>query len=79
MMRRAILVAVVISLSGYEAFGSGEDYWLEQRGLLPEWSKVARVFGYSDNESGCLDLAAAMKDRVKSAPVPAQFRCVPAD
>jgi len=77
-MRRAMLVAVMISLSGY-AFGSSEDYWLEQRGLLPEWSKVARVVGYSDNESGCLDLAAAMREKVKTAPVPAQFRCIPAN
>ena len=78
-MRRAILGAVMISLSGFGAFGSSAVYWLEQRSLSAEWNRVARVFGYSDNESGCLDLAAAMRERVKTAPVPAQFRCVPAD
>ena len=32
------------------------NYWLEQRSLSALWNRVARVFGYSDNESGWLDL-----------------------
>jgi hypothetical protein len=77
-MRRAILVAVAMSLSGCGEFGGSGDYWLEQRSLSEEWNRVARVSGYSDNKTGCLDLAAAMRERVKTALAPAQFRCVPA-
>jgi hypothetical protein len=74
-MRRANLIAVFVALSGCDELGSGGDYWLEQRGLSSEWSKVARVFGYANNQ--CNDTVKAMKSKVATAPKPAEFRCVP--
>ena len=72
----ALLLGVFLVLSGCD--GRSEDYWLEQRGLSSKWSRVARIFGYANNQEGCNDIVQAMRSRVATAAIPAQFRCVPA-
>jgi hypothetical protein len=71
-----LVIGAAMLVSG--CVGGSEDYWLEQRRLSSEWSRVARIFGYSNNQEGCNDIAEAMQSRVETAPIPAQFRCVPA-
>ena len=54
--------------------GSSEDYWLEMLNLAGEWERVALVYGYYDDFSGCSDIARLLMsdyDRV--------YRCIPAN
>ena len=76
-MRKAILIAVVMCLSG-----CGEDvvvdekrpdYWLEQRSSFSgEWDRVARVFGFYEDREGCESIVKALAQELPKA----QYRCV---
>lgn len=75
-MRRAMLIAMVLSLSGCSNHDEERpEYWLEQyapwRG---EWDRVARVFGFHDDREGCemiVEALAITQEKTK-------YRCVPA-
>ena len=79
----AVIGLAMLSACGYDApgMGGGDDFWLEQRSTTSPsgWDKVVLVFGYGENNyQMCIEFIDAMKERVRTAPYPAQFRCVPA-
>jgi hypothetical protein len=55
--------------------GTSRDFWLEKRGLLGSWDRVAVYFGFYDDYDGCLETAQALQ----TINVDARYRCVPAN
>ena len=58
----------------YEQMGNGSDYWLV-KDTPWGWEKVALVFGYHDDWSGCQDIVAKMNDAYGRE----VYRCKPAN
>ena len=56
--------------------GRSQDVWLEKQNLLaPQWDKVSLIFGYSDDFSGCTDMAEQLSIKYPRA----KYRCIPAN
>lgn len=54
--------------------GAANDYWLEMFNLAGEWERVALIYGYFDDYSGCYDIANALMKEYSR-----QYRCTPAN
>lgn len=54
--------------------GASNDYWLEVFNLAGEWERVALIYGYFDDYSGCSDVANALMKEYSR-----QYRCTPAN
>ena len=70
------LAAVFVILAGCSETGIPKsdkpDAWLEVLNVFGEWERVALVFGYFDDYSGCKDIADALHDKFQR-----EYRCVP--
>ena len=67
-MRRAMLVAAFLScLSACsDDGGNGPEDWLEQYSRASgEWDRVARVFGFFDDDEGCQTIVKALAARYR--------------
>ncbi|MBY9066099.1 hypothetical protein K1X12_04265 [Hyphomonas sp. WL0036] len=54
--------------------GSSNDYWLEMFNLAGEWERVALIYGYFEDYSGCSDIADALMKEYSR-----EYRCIPAN
>ena len=54
--------------------GSGTDYWLVKRSLGVD-DRVGLIFGYMDDNAGCMDIAQALNKKYPAA----NYTCQPAN
>ena len=54
--------------------GSGTDYWLVKRSFGID-DRVGLVFGYMDDNAGCMDIAQALNEKYPAA----NYTCQPAN